>query len=105
MQEGALADALMRVGRLRAQQQRRRVDAAAGENVVPGDDADAPPVRFHAAVVHAQTVQADDPLALHQQAFGAREVEQCAALIQQRRNAGDQHRLLGVGRAAHAAIA
>ena len=105
VQEGAFADALVRVGCLRAQQQCRRVDAAAGENVVPGDDADAAPVRLHAAFVHAQTVQTDDPLAVHQQAFGAGEIEQFATLVQQRRNAGDQHRLLGVGWAAHAAVA
>ncbi len=105
VQEGALADALVWVGHLRAQQQPRRVDAAAGEDVVPGDDPDAPAGGRHAALVHAQAVEPDHLLATHLQALGPCEIEQFAALVQQRRNAGDQHRLLGIGRAAHAAVA
>ena len=81
VQEGALADALMRVRRFGAQQ-RRGIDTAAGEDVMLGDHADASTVRRHATFVHAQAVQADDPLALHQQAFGAGEIEQLAALVQ-----------------------
>src|SRR3546814_18571901 len=55
VQEGALADALMPVGRMIAPQQRTRFDAAAGENVVTGDAADVAPVRLHPSCVPPPT--------------------------------------------------
>src|SRR5690606_26427169 len=57
------------------------------------------------AFVHAGALQAADVLAVMQQALGAGQVEQGAALVEGGRNGGDQHRLLGVDRAAHAAVA
>ncbi|MCY1410915.1 hypothetical protein D9M71_262940 [compost metagenome] len=105
MQEGALAGAPVRIRRLRAQQDRRSVDAAAGEHVVARADGDLAPVRRHAAFVHAQAFEAGNLVAVDQQAVGTRQVEQLAALLQGRGNGGDQHRLLGVGRAAHPAVA
>ncbi|MNO78768.1 hypothetical protein D3C76_699200 [compost metagenome] len=105
VQEGALAGPLVRVRRLRAHEDRRSIDAAAGQHVVPRADRDLAAVGRHAAFVHAQAFQPGDPVALQQQAVGPRQVEQLAAFLQRRRDGGDQHRLLGVGRAAHPAVA
>ena len=105
VQVGAPADALVRVGRIGAQQDAGRVDATAGQHVVPRLDPDALAVGRHAALVHAQAVDADHLVALDQQLVGARQVEQLAAGVEGGGDGSDQHRLLGVGRAAHAAIA
>ncbi len=105
VQEGALADPLARIRRLRAEKNRRGVDAAAGEHVVPGPDPDPAAVGRHAALIHAQAFEARHLVAVQQQPVGARQVEQLATLVEGRRDGGDQHRLLGVDRAAHAAVA
>ncbi|MNH24148.1 hypothetical protein D3C79_840660 [compost metagenome] len=49
VQEGALAQAFMRVRGVRAQQQAGAIDAAAGEDVMPGLDPDLPAGGFDAA--------------------------------------------------------
>ena len=66
-------------------------------NLVPG--------RRNAARIHGEALQCGDARLVHDQTLGASEVEQLAASIQCGRDARHQHRLLGIGRAAHAAVA
>ncbi|MNY35031.1 hypothetical protein D3C86_1694130 [compost metagenome] len=105
MQERPLAQALVRIGRIGAQQQCGTVDAAAGQHVMPGLDRDSPARGGDATRVHRHALQASDLAVLDREFFGAGEVEQFATFFQGGGNGRHQHRLLGVGRAAHAAIA
>ncbi|CRM74031.1 hypothetical protein [Pseudomonas sp. 22 E 5] len=104
VQEGTLAQPRIRVGRARAHQQRRAVDAAARQHVMLGLDRDLAPGRRHATFIHGHAFKAADGVAAVFQVLGAGQVEQFAALFQRRGNGGHQHRLLGVDRAPHAAI-
>ena len=104
VQEGALAHPAVRVRHLRAQQQRRGLDAAAG-----GDDGG----RFQghggaggvAVVVQGRHLHGADPGAVVHQLVGAGAVDQGGAGVHGGGQRGHQHRLLGVGGAAHAAVA
>ncbi|MNQ59819.1 hypothetical protein D3C85_740800 [compost metagenome] len=105
VQEGAFAQARMWVWRPGAQEQRRAVDAAAGQHVVARLDGDGASGRGHATFVHCYALQAGDLVVLDQQLLGASQVKQFAAFFQRGGDGGDDHRLLGIGRAAQAAVA
>lgn len=105
MQEGAPPQQAVRVRRLRAQQQRRRINGAARQHEVLGAQGEAHARRRLPGGVERRHLQAVDALALEAETLGARMHEQARAQRQRRRDRRHQHRLLGVGRAAHAAIA
>ena len=105
VQEGTLAGAAVWIGSVGAHQQRRAVDAAGGQHVVARLDQNLAAVGGHAALVQPQAFDAGDLAAADLQLVGTRQIEQLAALVEGGRNGGDQHRLLGVGRTAHAAVA
>ncbi len=100
-----LADPLARIRRLRAEKNRRVLMPPPESNVVAGPDPDPAAVGRHAAAHPCQAFEARHLVAVQQQPVGARQVEQLATLVEGRRDGGDQHRLLGVDRAAHAAVA
>ncbi|MNC17625.1 hypothetical protein D3C75_655130 [compost metagenome] len=104
VQKCAFAQALVRVGCPGTHQQGRAVDAATGQHEMPRLDRDGAPGRCDAAFIHRRTLQAGDLVAADREFFGAGQVKQLTAFFQGRRNGGDHHRLLGVGRAAHAAV-
>ena len=102
VQEGAAPEQLMWIGSDRTQQQRRRVDRATGDDEMSGRDA-----QFGAV---GATVDADRPApqgldfsALDVEAFGAGLHQQRGTLVERGGDRRHQHRLLGIGRAAHAA--
>ncbi|MNR21875.1 hypothetical protein D3C85_1388010 [compost metagenome] len=72
---------------------------------MPGLDPDFAAGRLDAARVHGHAVQTADLFTVVFQALGPGQIKQLAAVLEGRWNAGDQHRLLGVDRATHAAIA
>ncbi len=105
MDAGALPDALPGIGRVGTQQQRRRVDRAAGEHEMAGADPQRHSGRPQRLRVERLYGQLADLIALELQALGAGMVQQAHALAEGRRDRRDQHRLLGVDRAAEAAVA
>ncbi|MNS24703.1 hypothetical protein D3C72_565570 [compost metagenome] len=105
VQEGTFSQGFMWVRSIRTQQQRRAVDAAAGQHVMPRLDRDFASGRRDATFVHRHALQASDLVAVDQQLLRAGQIKQFAAHFQCRRNGRDHHRLFGIGRTAHAAIA
>jgi hypothetical protein len=87
-----------------AQQQRRRVDRAAAEDVVLRLDPDPDTRRLERGLVERQRVEAADLIAGELQLLHAQVVHQLRALLERLRNRRHQHRLLGVDRAAETAV-
>lgn len=100
MQKGAFSGALVRVGRIRAQQDGGRVDTAPGEDVMARTNLDLATCWRNAARVHGEALQCGDAPLVRHKTVGAGQVEQLAAGIQCGRDSRHQHRLLGIGRAA-----
>ncbi|MNH00874.1 hypothetical protein D3C79_600800 [compost metagenome] len=105
VQEGPLAQALVGVRSLGTQQQGGAVDAAACEDVVACAHSDAAPVGVYPLSIQPLAAQMLDALAVMLEAFGPGQIQQLAALVEHGWNARHQHRLFGVDRATHAAIA
>ncbi len=105
VQESALPDEGVRIGGVRAQQDRRRVDRAAGQdgtrcahrNLLPGCPSD----------VGGEGLRFDPShdVALAQHVHDARAVHECRVVIEGFRNRRDEHGLLGVDRATKPAVA
>ena len=109
MQKGPASQPAMRIGRARAQQYRRRVDGAAGQNIM---------LRYYFRSylcrrslrkcpiwLDSSADQRADPAVGQFKALGAGFGQQLRAQVECRRDGGDQHRLLGIGRAAQPARA
>ena len=105
MQEGARAEQPVRVGCLRTQQQRRAVDRPGREHVVLRLHARARAARTQPGGIEPVDLEGLDAVADDREARGARAREQHRTGLERGREGGHQHRLLGVGRAAHAAVA
>ena len=105
MQEGALANDTVRIGDMAPEKQRRRSDRTAGRDEGLGTHRDTTRGGIGAARVETDARERADPVVgmLERKCARARQ-QRCTAL----ERGGDrryQHRLLGVGRATHAAIA
>ena len=106
MQERALADERVRIGHAAAQQQRGRADRARRRD--EGARAHGDPARRRRACRRASMAkrfERRDPVAREDEAMRAHARDERRAAIERRGDRRDQHRLLGVGRAAHAAVA
>ena len=105
VQEGALAHAAVRVWRFRAQQQRGVVDGATGQHEMLGTHGDRHPIRFDALRVHCHRAQLAHLIARELQFAHAEVMHQGGLGLERLGDGADQHRLLGIHRAAVAAIA
>ena len=105
MDEAALADDVVRVGHLRAQQQRRRVDGTAGGDVVLRLDGQLHTAGRAAVCAQGLADRAADLAVGMLQLAHAHAVHQRRAVLQRFGDGRHQHRLLGIDRAAEAAVA
>ncbi len=104
MEEGALAQQAVGIGRPRAHQQRRRIDGAARQDEVFGAQRHLAARGRQARLVQRHAIELFDPPALEHEALRAQAREQHGAALEGRRQGRHQHRLLGVGGTAHAAV-
>ena len=105
MDERTLADPLVRVRDVGAEQQAGAADGAGGDHEVSGFERDLDPGRGDTIIRKGRGFQVVDLVLVHYQAVGAQAVEQPGVVIERPRNGGHQGALFGVGRAADAAIA
>ena len=105
MQKGALANQAVWIGRFAPQQQRGRVDRTAGEYDVLGSHTYGVALALKAVGTHHGDHEFRGLAAAKDDPFRARVIQQLGALIERSGQRGDEHRLLGIRGASHAAIA
>ena len=105
LQERACADPPVRVGHLRAQQQRGALDRPRRDHDPRRVHEHPAPRRPHAALVERERLDAGDAVAEHGQALRAHARDQHGALVESGRDARHVHALLGADRAAQPAVA